>query len=175
MWGIDLSADAIDAAREQLHHARVADIELDALEDLRPTSFDLVMLGDVLEHLRFTEYVLDRIRGWLTDDGHVLVAVPNATHYSVIRTLVFGRDWKYEDSGLFDRGHYKLFTKKSLLRLLGEHGFAVEEVTCDRVMSRWVRWTRTLLRPAIWLFPGLDEYFVYTWTVRARKTAATGV
>lgn len=166
--GIDVSAEAVAIAATRLARAFVADVEKDPLPELQPGSFDLVLCGDVLEHLRFTEHVLDRLHGWLAPGGALVVSVPNATNHYVLRQLVLHRNWKYEDGGLFDRGHYRLFTKKSLLRLLGEHGFEVETVTCIRPLSRKIKPLWLLLRPLTWLFPALDEYFVQNWTVRAR-------
>lgn len=169
VWGLDVSAEAVEAARARVSRAMVADVETDPLTELEPGSFDLVLCGDVLEHLRFTEHALGRIHGWLAADGRLIAAVPNATHHSVVRTLALRRDWKYEDGGLFDRGHYRLFTKKSLLRLLGQHGFEVEQIEGHRLMTPKVRIMHLLLRPLFWLLPFLDEYLVYTWTVRAKK------
>lgn len=171
VWGIDVSNEAVAIAARRLHRAQVADIETDRLTELEPGSFDLVLAGDVIEHLRFTEHALDRIHGWIKPAGHFVVAIPNAAHHSVVRSLALRRDWKYEDGGLFDRGHYRLFTKKSLLRLLGEHGFAVESMASTRPMSKKLRLLHIVLRPLFWLLPFLDEYLVYTWTIRARKVA----
>lgn len=169
VWGLDVSAEAVAIAAGRLDRAFVADIETDALSELEPGSFDLVLCGDVLEHLRFTEHALARIHGWLADGGHLVVAVPNAAHYYVVRELALRRNWRYEDGGLFDRGHYRLFTKTSLLRLLAEHGFAIDATAGTPATSSKLRFVRALLRPLLWLLPGLDEHFVYTWTVRARK------
>jgi trans-aconitate methyltransferase len=166
--GVDVCAESVAIARPRLTNVLIGDVEQDPLPELQPRSFDLILCGDVLEHLRFTEHVLDRLRSWVADDGLLVVSVPNATHHSVLRQLAFHRDWKYEDAGLFDRGHYRLFTKRSLLRLLGEHGFRVEQVECLRQSGTKERWLRRCLWPLLWLFPGLDEYFVQTWTVRAR-------
>ena len=166
--GIDVSAEAVAVANQRIHKAMVADVEKDALPELQPQSFDLVLCGDVLEHLRFTEHVLARLHGWLADGGALIVSVPNATHYTVVRELVFRRNWRYEAGGLFDRGHYRLFTKKSLLRLLGEQSFVVEEVTSIRSMTPKMRPVWWLLRPLMFVLPFLEEYFVQNWTVRAR-------
>ncbi len=169
VFGIDVSADAVAIAAKRLETAIVADIESDPLPQLRPGTFDLILCGDVLEHLRFAEHVLDRLRGWLADDGQLVLSVPNATHYTILRQLVLRRDWKYEDAGLFDRGHYRLFTRKSLLRLLDEHGFRVASVSFLRPLSPKVKILFTLLRPLVWIVPPLNEYFVQNWIVRAHK------
>lgn len=166
--GIDVAAESVAIASSRLTKVLIGDVEQDPLPELLPHSFDLILCGDVLEHLRFTEHVLDRLRSWITPDGALVVSVPNATHHSVLRQLALHRDWQYADAGLFDRGHYRLFTKKSLLRLLGDHGFRVEKVDCLRQDGSKERWLRRVLKPLVWLFPALDEYFVQTWTVRAR-------
>lgn len=165
--GIDVSAEAVAIASKRISKAMIADVEKDPLTELRPASFDLVMCGDVLEHLRFTEHVLARLHGWLEDGGSLVLSVPNATHYSVVRELVFRRNWRYEDGGLFDRGHYRLFTKKSLLRLLRECGFAIDAVISIRLITKKMRPIWWLLRPFTFVMPFLEEYFVQNWTVRA--------
>jgi 2-polyprenyl-3-methyl-5-hydroxy-6-metoxy-1,4-benzoquinol methylase len=172
VFGVDVAADAVAIARRRLTCVLVGDVERDPLPELRQRSFDLVLCGDVLEHLRFPEHVLGRLRGWLVDGGTFVLSVPNATHYSVLRELAWRRNWRYEDAGLFDRGHYRLFTKTSLLRMLAQAGFAVEAVTSIRPLSRKARLLRWLLAPVVWLRPGVDEYFVQTWTVRARAVGA---
>ncbi|MFO1077215.1 MAG: class I SAM-dependent methyltransferase [Planctomycetota bacterium] len=167
VWGLDISSGAIEVAAKRLHRAWAADVETDELAQLPTGHFDVVLCGDVLEHLRYPEHVLDRLRGWLAPGGSLVVAVPNATHHSVIRTLVLRRDWRYEDGGLFDRGHYRLFTRKSLVRLLAEHGFTVDVTACSKPIGPKLRVVYWLLKPLAWLWRGLDEYFVYTWTLRA--------
>jgi 2-polyprenyl-3-methyl-5-hydroxy-6-metoxy-1,4-benzoquinol methylase len=166
--GLDVSAEAVEVGNRRISKAMVADVETDALTELQPRSFDLVLCGDVLEHLRFTEHVLQRLHGWLADGGALVLSVPNATHYTIVRELLVRRNWRYEDGGLFDRGHYRLFTKKSLLRLLREQGFAVDKVTSIRMVATRMKPIWWLLRPLTWVFRGLEEYFVQNWTVRAR-------
>jgi SAM-dependent methyltransferase len=171
VFGVDVAAAAVAIARRRLSCVLVGDIEVDPLPELQPGSFDLVLCGDVLEHLRFPEHVLRRLHGFLVEDGVLLVSVPNATHYSVVRELAWRRNWRYEDAGLFDRGHYRLFTRSSLLRMLEQAGFGVEAVTSIRPLGRKAKLLRWLLTPLVWLRPGVEEYFVQTWTVRARRRA----
>jgi O-antigen biosynthesis protein len=165
--GLDVSVDAVAIASTRITKAMVADVEVDELPELLANSFDLILCGDVLEHLRFTEHVLARLRGWIAPDGKLVVSVPNATHFSVLRELLLRRNWRYEDGGMFDRGHYRLFTRRSLVRLLDEHGFVVDEVTSIRRLPRRARLVRWVVRPALAVVPGLNEYVVQNWTVSA--------
>jgi trans-aconitate methyltransferase len=168
VWGLDVSEEAIRVARTRIRHAIVGDIECGELQALVGQKFDLILCGDVLEHLRFVEHSLQRIRNWLDDGGALLVSVPNAAHYFVIRELFIRRDWHYLDAGVFDRGHYRLFTRKSLVRLLVEQGFQVDCVSYLRPVSPKMRLVWWPLSAALTMFPFLNEYFVSAWLLRAR-------
>lgn len=171
VWGLDISRDAVARASKVIHRAICGDIETDPLAEIPKGYFDAILCGDVLEHLRYTELALGRIREWLTDGGQFVVSVPNAAHYSVIRELAFRRDWKYEDAGLFDRGHYRLFTRKSLVRMLEAQGYAVEALGRNRPLAPKAKKVWFLIRPMLAVAPVLDDYLVQQWIVRGRKSA----
>lgn len=92
-------------------------------------SFDVVILADVLEHLRRPDAILARIRdaGILREDGTLVISVPNASHQSVISELLVG-DFRYAETGILDETHIRWFTLTSLRRLLEQAGFVVEKV-----------------------------------------------
>lgn len=97
-----------------------------AMTDLQVSQgapFDAIVLGDVLEHLADPVAVLARLRSMLGDDGHLVLSVPNVSHWSALFHLMNGR-WPAQDSGLFDRTHLRFFTHQSLLDTLREAGFA---------------------------------------------------
>jgi hypothetical protein len=83
--------------------------------------FDLIVMGDVLEHMADADRVLARLNGLLADDGLLLVSVPNVAHWTALFHLINGR-WPAQDSGLFDRTHLRFFTLQSLTEALGGAG-----------------------------------------------------
>ena len=47
--------------------------------------------------------------------------------YPVLLTLLFDR-WSYTDAGVRDRTHLRIFTRRSLERMLARHGLALERM-----------------------------------------------
>ena len=54
--------------------------------DYPDKSFDFIRLNHVLEHINHPVAFLNRLRGWLKDDGLLYVEVPNIKAYAVGRT-----------------------------------------------------------------------------------------
>lgn len=105
----------------------VGDIEsLDLQAVLGNERFDVVMFGDVLEHLMDPAAVLMRIRPLLAEGGSVIASIPNVAHGSVRLALLEGR-FPYSEQGLLDRTHLRFFTRESLERLFQSSGYAIGE------------------------------------------------
>lgn len=86
------------------------------------TLFDVIVMGDVLEHFSDPDAVLRRLHRLLAPDGHLAISVPNVSHWSALFHLINGR-WPSQDSGLFDRTHLRFFTLESLRDTLEGAGF----------------------------------------------------
>jgi 2-polyprenyl-3-methyl-5-hydroxy-6-metoxy-1,4-benzoquinol methylase len=101
-----------EAARDLKGHAAeviVGDLNsATVLDQLRP-EFDVVLAGDVLEHLLDPQAVLDRVTRLLTPGGRVVVSLPHVGHVDVRLALLQGR-WDYHPSGLLDATHIRFFT-----------------------------------------------------------------
>ncbi len=114
--GLELSPSAAQAAAQIGDH-----VVCGALEDpqlpFEAGSFDLVVLADVLEHLPDPAAGLARAAAWCRSGGAVVVSVPNVAHWHARLTLLRGR-WPQDDSGTFDAGHLRWFTRDSLRALL---------------------------------------------------------
>jgi hypothetical protein len=59
--------------------------------------------------------------------GRLVASIPNVRHWSILRELVWKKDWHYTDAGILDKTHLRIFTGKSLKRTLREHDFAIEK------------------------------------------------
>lgn len=128
--GLELSQTAARAA------AQIGDqVVCGALEDpglpFEPATFDLVVLADVLEHLADPAAGLARAAGWCRPGGAVLVSVPNVAHWRARLTLLRGR-WPQADSGTFDAGHLRWFTRDSLRALVEQAG--LRDVELDAIV-----------------------------------------
>jgi methionine biosynthesis protein MetW len=118
--GLELSPTAARAAAEIADHVVCGALEDPALA-FAADFFDLVVLADVLEHLADPAAGLARAAAWCRPGGRVLVSVPNVAHWHARLTLLRGR-WPQRDSGTFDAGHLRWFTRDSLRALLSGAG-----------------------------------------------------
>jgi len=124
VWGVERSDQAAELARQKLDQVVVGDVEtLDV--DFEPATFDAIVCGDVLEHLREPERLLRRARDWLAPEGCLVASIPNVRHHSVVCSLLQG-NWTYESAGLLDRTHLRFFTRREIEKLFVRAGFAIE-------------------------------------------------
>lgn len=125
--GVEPFRPAADHARTLLSEVFEEDVEE---WSMRAASFigglDLVIAGDVLEHLRDPWSLLTRLRKLQAGGGLLLLSVPNVQHYSVsLPLLALGR-WKYVEQGLLDRTHLRFFTLGGIKAMVHEAGYRIE-------------------------------------------------
>jgi 2-polyprenyl-3-methyl-5-hydroxy-6-metoxy-1,4-benzoquinol methylase len=126
--GIEYDQASADKARPFLAELVVGDLEApDIFDSFAGESFDVVVFGDVLEHLRNPLPVLRRARRLLAPGGSVVISVPNIAHGDVRLSLLAGR-FDYRDTGLLDETHVRFFTRENLSRFLRDAGFAAVDV-----------------------------------------------
>lgn len=89
--------------------------------------FDIIICGDVLEHLRTPEETLRKLYYLLKSGGNLLASIPNVMHSSVLYPLLNG-NWDYQDSGILDRTHLKFFTKKSICEMFDNVNLKIESL-----------------------------------------------
>jgi len=94
---------------------------------LEPGSFDVVLCGDVVEHLRDPVAALARLRPLLKPGGRLVLSTPNVANWAVRLSLLAGR-WRYTDRGILDRSHTHLFTRATLREALEQAGYRVERI-----------------------------------------------
>jgi 2-polyprenyl-3-methyl-5-hydroxy-6-metoxy-1,4-benzoquinol methylase len=122
--GIEYDERAADSARRRLDRVVVSDVEALAADGFPADTFDVVVCGDVLEHLREPGQFLRRVRDWLQPEGQLIASIPNVRHHSVVNALLAG-NWTYETAGLLDRTHLRFFTRRTIGDLFHLAGFAV--------------------------------------------------
>jgi SAM-dependent methyltransferase len=126
--GVEADPAAAERARAHCEAVVVGDVEDDAcrgeLAALAP--FDVVLCGDVLEHLRDPWSALRALAVLVTPGGKVVLSVPNVAHWTGRRAVARGR-FPYAEHGLFDRTHLRFFTRASARDLAEGAGLHVVE------------------------------------------------
>lgn len=111
--GIEFSGDAIEEARKigvDVAEGRAEEVSLPE------SSFDLVIINQLIEHVRDPGALLHSIAGWLEPGGHVFVETPNID--SVDARLFRRRYW----GGYHIPRHFHLFDTRTLTGLASKQG-----------------------------------------------------
>jgi SAM-dependent methyltransferase len=122
--GVGIDPEAAEEAEEHAERVIMGDLESVDLEaELGKGSFDVVLLGDVLERVRDPLQTLKRVMPLLRfQEGYVVASVLNAAHGSVRLALLQG-DFRYRPS--------RYFARASVEQLFDEAGYATG--TLERV------------------------------------------
>jgi O-antigen biosynthesis protein len=123
--GIEIDPKAARRAEEHCERVIVGDVEsLDLGKELDEGSFDVIIFGDVLEHLKDPLQALRRLKSSLGPRGYVVASIPNIAHGSVRLALMQGK-FRYHSVGLLDSTHLRFFTRESLEQLFKDAGFLI--------------------------------------------------
>lgn len=118
--GVELDPEAARIAAGRLDRVICANVEdLPTIEFETP--FDMIVCGDVLEHLPQPAELLNHLRGIVTRDALLVCCVPNMAHASVVEQLLMG-DLTYQSEGLLDATHLRFFTPSSITKLMLDAG-----------------------------------------------------
>jgi 2-polyprenyl-3-methyl-5-hydroxy-6-metoxy-1,4-benzoquinol methylase len=95
--------------------------------------FDVVIAGEIIEHIYDTDFFLEEIYRILKPGGKVLVSTPNIASLGRRLFLLFGINPIIELSPneSDSSGHIRYFTFKTLRRLLQKHKFGVIGIKSD--------------------------------------------
>ncbi len=173
--GIEIDDDAVTEAGRHCDRVVVGDVEDEAVWRAVDSGFDVVIFGDILEHLRDPLSVLRLARERLAPGGVVLVSLPNIAHARVRWDLLRGR-FDYADWGILDRTHLRFFTLRTGRQLLEAAALRIEglEAVGGYPPTPDVRGARRCMGTAKlaaknWLARAWPALFGYQFVLVARK------
>jgi hypothetical protein len=103
------------------------------------------VLGNVLEHLKYPERLLEALQSITTPEVTLLMCAPNMSHISVLERMIMG-DACYDDEGLMDRRHLRFYSCSSLFKLLMDCGWLPHQQDREQVRSPNMPLTEGLLK-----------------------------
>lgn len=126
--GIEIDPEIAEQAKKVLDDVVVADVtELDFEMQFGPDAFDVIVFGDVLEHVTDPSLVLRHSLAAMAPNGFVVASIPNVAHGSVRISLLNG-NFDYTPTGLLDETHLRFFTRTSVEGLFAGAGMAIVEM-----------------------------------------------
>ena len=173
--GIELDPVYAERAAARLDRVINADIEElvaspDDLDDLG--SFDCVLAGDVLEHLRDPWRTLGYFVSALRPGGVAIVSLPNIRHWQTFWQLGARGRWPRHSEGIFDRDHLRWFTVADGTAMLERAGLRVQEVDyIYRLGTHISRWDSALAR--LERTP-LREFLTFQFVLVGRREGPAG-
>jgi 2-polyprenyl-6-hydroxyphenyl methylase/3-demethylubiquinone-9 3-methyltransferase len=124
LHGVDASKSGILQAR--LHHCAIAfhlgDMTGSLPPDLAPASFDAIVCTEVVEHVFEPRKLVRNAFALLKPGGQLLITTP---YHGYLKNLVLAVTGHMDThfTALWDHGHIKFWSKKTLRALLVEGGF----------------------------------------------------
>lgn len=118
------------------NNSKLDEFILGSIEQMDATTFpaetfDLVICGDVLEHLTDPWATRDKIVRWLKPAGILLASIPNIREFKTVLKILLRGTFTYEEGGVMDKTHLRFFGKKNIIDLLGTNGLHVEKIVSN--------------------------------------------
>lgn len=131
VYVVEKNETAFEGVKKYAADGICGDIEdYEWLEQWKHQKFDYVIFADVLEHLSDPVTVIKKVKEVITDEGAILMSVPNIAHADVISNLLQDR-FHYTSVGLLDSTHIHFFSRESIRDMVNEAGLflACEDAT----------------------------------------------
>ncbi|SOD70604.1 methyltransferase family protein [Jatrophihabitans sp. GAS493] len=174
--GFEVDPVTGEEAAKHLDRVVIGDLErTDLVEEFGAGSFDVVIFGDVLEHLRDPLPVLRQARPLLAPGGSVIISTPNIAHGDIRMALLQGK-FDYTRVGILDDTHTRFFTRKTLVQFLTDAGFVLTELrrTQAELFETEVAIVESEIDPAVVAkLRGDPEATTYQFVLRAVPDDAT--
>lgn len=155
--GIDIDKNSVDWLSEQgIPDLFVADArKIKLLIDTHEFDVDVVVAGEVLEHLTNPEIFLCAIREGLKTDTELLISVPNAFYIEGMVRVLFSYEKVHPEHVVY----YSYYTVKQLLERCG---WSIKEIKPCLYEATNVRTTLSqgLQLPLLWLSPHMAPGYV---------------
>ncbi|MET0300427.1 MAG: class I SAM-dependent methyltransferase [Flavitalea sp.] len=164
--GIEL----FDMPESNQKHPSIDKLIIGNIEEMQPelpeNYFDVIICGDVLEHLIDPWLAIKKISGFLKKDGIIIISAPNLREYRTLSKIIFKGTFSYTDAGIMDKTHLRFFCKKNLVELATTPDLKVVKVASN--IDSYPGTTKTKIFNLL-SFNLFRDFFVTQFYVIARK------
>ncbi|MBD3311958.1 methyltransferase domain-containing protein [archaeon] len=134
--GVDIAEKALKSAKKKGLKTKKFDLAKSKWP-YKDDYFDLIIAGDIIEHVYDTENFVKECHRILKKGGELIISTPNINSYQNRFLVLIGKMplWIDYAPNLKSYKHYKttghvrVFNKKTLTRLLETYGFKVDKLT----------------------------------------------
>ena len=144
----------------------ISDVEKNDL-DFPDAYFDVILMGDVMEHLIDPWEFLKKASRVLKKGGILIASMPNIRYYPALIKIFIKGDFGYESHGLFDKTHFRWYCKKNMKDL-----FDTAPMKCRSIFPRSrlykVKWTKGVIFNKL-TFGLFEEFLTLQYIIIAEK------
>lgn len=94
-------------------------------------SFDVIICGDVLEHLIDPWTIVEKLTDLLKVGGSLVTSIPNIQIKNALYKIYIKGDFGYTRDGTFDRTHMRFFCKKNMMDMLTTERLQIATIKRD--------------------------------------------
>ncbi len=127
LYGIDISAEDVEHAKKILDGAYQYDLAKAKKLPFKRETFDVILMGDILEHFLEPQNILRLVKPYLKTDGYIVASVPNVANWTIRIPLLFGF-FRYKKDGIVVWQHYRYFTYKTARELIEKAGYTIQKI-----------------------------------------------
>jgi O-antigen biosynthesis protein len=172
---IEVDPETARQVEEYCETVIIGDVEnLDLGNELDDEHFDVIVLGDELEHLKDPLQTLRRLKPCLRAAGYVVASVRNMAHGSVRLALIQGK-FHHPSLGLVDDMHLRFFTRESAEQLCKDAGFLITELkSTTRAIFDTEKDRKQIPDEVLRLVQGDPEASTYQFVLTAHRYGEVG-
>ncbi|MDA8324629.1 MAG: class I SAM-dependent methyltransferase [Nitrospiraceae bacterium] len=123
--GIDLvPVENSNQSHHEMDRFIIGDIEEMEL-DFEDGYFDVIICGDVLEHLVDPWRTVGRLARYLEKGGHFIASIPNLREINTLASIIFKGEFRYAESGIMDKAHLRFFCRRNIMEMFEQNGLKV--------------------------------------------------
>lgn len=131
LWGLDMSSEDITYLEEEHRFENLVVGDAQKIDQSFPseTAFDVIVAGELIEHLNNPGQFLDGAHSLLAPEGSLIVSVPNGvTFFGGLKSLL-GKETVHQDHNFY-------FSRKTLSHLLESCGYEMVEIYGYRMKDK---------------------------------------
>ena len=122
VYGIDISENAIKAAKKKYKKINFKVCEAEKKYPFKKEEFDVVFSGDVIEHVPEPVKMIKEINRVLKKNGKIIITTPYHGFWKNLAIILFRFDNHFDPEG----PHLRFFTMNSMRKILKKNGFKVK-------------------------------------------------
>lgn len=115
--------------------------------------FDVVVAGELIEHLGNQAVFLENVRKHLKPDGKLIISTPNAANMGIFLRRVL----KLHGGISQAKGHVLIHDERTLGMILEKHGFQVERIAYWQDESCGKKW---MISPLLRIWPDMASHIM---------------